>query len=1323
MHDSSIIPYTFTNMILGEAVLSAFLQVLFDRLASRELIDLFRRRDLDESLLNKLKLTLLTITAVLNDAEEKQMTNPLVNEWVVELKDAVYQAEDVLDLIATEALRCKVDSNFESMTRQVWNYTTSLFSFDSNIESKLEEVIHKLEYMAKQTKVLGLKEFASERKLPRRLSTSSLVDEARVYGREKDRDNIIKWLLSDAADSNDVSVITIVGLGGVGKTTLAQLVYNDCRVKNQFVLRGWVCISPEFDIIKVTKAILESVTGRTFVTGDLNQLQVRLKNKLAGKKFLIVLDNVWSENYSDWDVLRLPFKAGKKGSKIIVTTRNANVASIMRTVPNHYLEQLSFEDCWLLFAKHAFADENHSAHPRLKLIGKEIVKKCKGLPLAAKILGGLLRGKLDAKEWENVLCSEIRDLSDDNCEILSTLRLSYYYLPANLKRCFAYCSIFPKSYIFEKEKLVLLWMAEGFLQAEGRKTMEEVGDEYFHDLLSRSLFQQLHGDKELFVMHDLINDLAKSVSADFCFRVEEVHKQHDIVQNARHSSYIQQKYDGFKRFEVFNTVKHLRTFLPLNLSRDDVICYTTEKALNHLLQTLTNLRVLSLSCYKNIVLSDSISNLIYLRYLDLSHTTIKRLPESVTKLYNLQTLLLSFCYLTELPTEFGKLINLRHLDVRGSKLSKMPTHMKNLKGLQRLTNFVVGKNSGSRIRELRELSQLRGALSLSKLQHVVDATDALEASLKDKPYLDELVLEWDNNNDNPENDMDVLDKLQPNRCLKMLTVKCYGGAKFPNWIGDPSFSNLVFLSLSNCKNCNVLPPLGQLFFLKDLIIARMSGVKRVGSEFYGDSSSSAKTFQSLKTLRFEEMMEWEDWAFFNDDENLGFPCLEVLCLLKCPKLASSFPRLPSLRKLELEQCDEMLLTGVSSLKSLVSLTVISGLISLPEGFLQQLTTLRELTISHCSNLSTLCNHIGFECLSLLERFKVSSCPQLMALPLGLHQLTSLRMLQVDGCPSLISFPDMGLPSMVTHFIVEECEALQSLPGVTMPCRSSSAGCVLPTTLKEFRIMNCKNLLLFSEGMLFNNTSLQSLNVFGCHSVRSLSLGFPNLEYLDICGCVNLESLPEGLHNLTSLKSLTIMSCPLLRCFPNGGLPISNLTSLEITHCDDLESLPHRMCAIRSLQRLYISNCPQLISFPEGGLPSNLQSLDIINCHKLMPKSEWQLHKLSSLIHFEIAGCPNLESFPEDWLLPTSLSSLHIVDIPNLTSLPKALQYLTSLDKLEIGGCDKLLLLPEGGLPTSLSSLHIQHCPMLKDRCQKESGEDWNKIAHIPCITINYSLIS
>lgn len=426
--------------MVGGAFLSATLQVLFDRMASRPVIDFIRGQKLNDAPLKKLKLTLLAVNAVLNDAEDKQITNPAVKAWLDELNDAIYDAEDLLDEIATEASRSESEAETHTSVDQVRNFiSSSLDQFREGITSKIDKILERLEYIAKQKDVLELKN-ATGGRLFQKLPSSSLVEESGVYGRDDDKERIIQLLLSSC---DEIRVIPIVGMGGVGKTTLAQLVYNDDRLIRAFDLKAWVCVSEEFDVSRVTKTILEAVTSSASDIKDLSLLQVKLKERVIGKKFLLVLDDVWNEKYNDWDLLQNPFKSGAKGSTIIVTTRSENVASIMRTTPTHHLKQLLDEDCWSVFSKHAFYNANSITNPKLQAIGREIVKKCKGLPLAAKTLGGLLRSKVDVDEWDGVLKSNIWDFSDDESDILPALRLSYHYLPSQLKQCFAYCSIFP----------------------------------------------------------------------------------------------------------------------------------------------------------------------------------------------------------------------------------------------------------------------------------------------------------------------------------------------------------------------------------------------------------------------------------------------------------------------------------------------------------------------------------------------------------------------------------------------------------------------------------------------------------------------------------------------------------------------------------------------------------------------------------------------------------------------------------------------------------------------------------------------------------------
>ncbi|XP_028083150.1 putative disease resistance RPP13-like protein 1 [Camellia sinensis] len=212
----------------------------------------------------------------------------------------------------------------------------------------------------------------------------------------------------------------------------------------------------------------------------------------------------------------------------MVTTRNTDVALMLGTAKCHHLKQLSMDDCWSVFAQDAFENTIMEASANLVSIGRKIVEKYGGLHLAARTLGGLLRCKLRDDEWEDVLNSKMWELSDQESDILPALGLSYHHLPSHLKKCFAYCSILPKNCRFTEMNLVLLWMSEGFIQqpkGKGKKQMEDLGHEYFHELLSRSFFQpSTIGESSKFVMHDLIIDLAQFVAGKICFRLEDKSK-------------------------------------------------------------------------------------------------------------------------------------------------------------------------------------------------------------------------------------------------------------------------------------------------------------------------------------------------------------------------------------------------------------------------------------------------------------------------------------------------------------------------------------------------------------------------------------------------------------------------------------------------------------------------------------------------------------------------------------------------------------------------------------------------------------------------------
>lgn len=682
---------------------------------------------------------------------------------------------------------------------------------------------------------------------------------------------------------------------------------------------------------------------------NLNDAQEKLKQKISNIKFLLVLDDVWNEDYGKWDQLRTPFLVGAPGSVVIVTTRNEKVASTMGNVPIYHLNQLLDDDCLSILARHALQTRDFEEHPNFKIVAEKLVRKCKGLPLAAKAIGGLLRTKGTPNEWEDILNSKIWELPEQSTGILPALRLSYHHLPPRLKCLFAYCSIFPMDYVFDKYELVLLWMAEGFLQqSEGTKRMEEVGFKYFDELVSQSFFQRLSSSEEsLFVMHDLMNDLAQFVAEGICFRVEDEMKsneQYAEFGKARHISFIHQEYGIFNKLEDYYRVRGLRTFLPLPIHRVEDwqnFCLSS-RVVNELLPKLRCLRVLSLSCYSITQLSNSIGELKHLRYLNLSRTLITHLPESVSDLYNLR----NCSRLCKLPTRIGDLVNLRHLDIGDTeKLLEMPSRIGNLTSLQTLSKIILDKNNTLMVIELRGLSDLRGKLAIIGLHNVMNVQDAREANLLCKQRLEDLTLTWSSGFDDSRSETleyKVLEVLKPHTKLKKLKIVFYGGLEFPSWVCDSSFVDITHQTLGRCKRFATLPSLGHLPSLKELFIEGMVGVKSVGDELCGVDYPQVVAFQSLETLKFENMVGWEEWSctLANIGDHVGaFPRLYNLTVCDCPALVKiSLPSLRSLRVLNIRRCDEVVVRGIVSVAFLTTIEMegILGLSKLHEGVIRSL---------------------------------------------------------------------------------------------------------------------------------------------------------------------------------------------------------------------------------------------------------------------------------------------------------------------------------------------------------------------------------------------------
>ncbi|WMV56137.1 hypothetical protein MTR67_049522 [Solanum verrucosum] len=737
--------------------------------------------------------------------------------------------------------------------------------------------------------------------------------------------------------------------------------------------------------------------------------------------------------------------------------------------------------------------------------------------------------------------------------------------------------------------------------------MGGLGNQYFLELRSRSLFERVpnpsEGNREKFLMHDLINDLAQIASSKLCIRLEESQRS-DMLEKSRHLSYSMGKDGDFEKLTPLYKLEQLRTLLP---TCNGLYINPLSKRVQHnILPRLRSLRVLSLSHYMIKELPNELFiKLKLLRFLDLSRTMIEKLPNSICVLYNLETLLLSSCgYLEELPLQMEKLINLRHLDISNTCRLKMPLHLGKLKSLQVLVGakFLVGGRGGLRMEDLGEVHNLYGSLSVVELQNVVDRREAVKAKMREKNHVEKLSLRW----------------------------------------------SLVELSLSHCKDCDSLPALGQLPSLKILSIREMHGITEVTEEFYG-SSSSKKPFNCLEKLEFEDMPEWKQWHVLGIGE---FPKLEKLSIANCPKLMGKLPEnLCSLKELSISRCPELNLETPIQLPSLKRLEVIgspkvgvlfdegqlftsqlegmkkieglfisdcNSLTSLPFSILP--STLKTINISRCQKwkleasvgemfLGVLalvecdsitelvpgaCNLLVQSCHNLTSFFITTVteslyCDNLTKLKRLPQLLPSLEDLILCNCPEIESFPEGGLPFNLQLLQIWNCNKLVN---DRKEWRLQRLSC-----LTELRIYHdgSDNEIVGGENWELPS-SIQTLRIENLKTLSSQHLkSLTSLQYLDIYNLPQIQSLlEEGLHSSPSLQSLVISSCHQLQSV--APLP-SSLSQLIIDDCPNLKSLPPLPS---SLSELTITDCCNLKSLPVKGMLPSLSELSISKCPFLKP---------------------------------------------------------------------------------------------------------------------------
>ncbi|KAJ1695692.1 hypothetical protein LUZ63_012390 [Rhynchospora breviuscula] len=753
----------------------------------------------------KLHWKLLTVQAVIANAEKYCAAEPAIKEWLHAVKTAAYEAEDVLDELKYEALQKAVEAEVRAKRAkfsQPFHLSLCWFNFSKNeMGKKLKDVLEKIDVIVADISQFRFLETSGANSIVPRLQSHSHVNESTVIGRSEDLERIVSILILEQFRRENVEVLPIVGMGGLGKTTLAQLIYGDERVKNHFQLHLWVCVSDEFDVARIAKSIIDLAIGSDskLPMENMELIQRRLRDELLMKKFLLILDDVWNENRTKWEQLKLLLSCGAPGSMVIVTTRSKKAASVMGTRSAYVLQGLNEDHMWDIFRQRAFGMEVDE-EPQFVEIGKQLIKKCWGLPLVAKSVGGLMSNKKETWEWFVVLESDIWKEVVVESEIIPVLKLSYMNLPSYMKRCFAFCAIFPKDYEIQRDTLIQLWMSNGLIPTEERvREIEEKGLEIFNELAWKGFFQDVKTAciKEYYFlnnlhtvcrMHDIMHDLAKSVAGSECATMLNLDGQNNLSSDVLHLYACCMTQDIASLLQQFSFTRTiLSTAIDSEKGEDSAVLD---------LSFSSSFRALSLRDATICEIQMRPRNLKHLRYLDLSWCPILILPESLSTLYNLQTLNLSNCKLLRLlPQDMRYMQSLRHVNLDGcDALVSMPSGLGRLSSLQTLTMYIVDPDKGCGIEELKNLN-LGGRLELH-LGKVRNASGATQANMYSKKNLKKLLLAWSANGvpfveevfePNPDNAKAILQALEPHRGLDDLEIMHYGvaGAKDLTWKSLP----------------------------------------------------------------------------------------------------------------------------------------------------------------------------------------------------------------------------------------------------------------------------------------------------------------------------------------------------------------------------------------------------------------------------------------------------------------------------------------------------------------------------------------------------------
>ncbi|CAL9056579.1 disease resistance protein RPM1-like [Musa acuminata AAA Group] len=674
----------------------------------------------------------------------------------------------------------------------------------------------------------------------------------RIVGFEEDFDAVVGRLMNG---SPELSVLSLVGMGGVGKTTLVKKVFNHSDVRRHFDHLAWVYVSRSFRlgnlVNEVAKGLMQIPSTEIDALSE-RQLQELLLRTLKEKRFLLVLDDVWDRGV--WETIRLVLPINGHGNRVIITTRNSEVADSVVGARSctHVLRPLSHEESWELFCDKVFA-VSEPCPDELIEVAERIVRKCHGLPLAIAIVGGMmLRKGRSPLEWNHVLNNIYSDLIGNEVEVQGPLFLSYKDLPYPLKSCFLLCSIFPQDWNIPRKKLIRLWIAEGLIKDVERERVEDVAEKYLMELINRNMFQisiiSSSGRVKACRIHHLLHQLSISISRAQNFSAVYEDQQAVIPSRASRISLQKSSYDALqnKGWEKLRSLFMFGIFDSLHISE-------------RMLKNLRLLRVLDLENASLVELPGEVGNLFHLRYFSVRGTRLEKLPVSLKNLCNLQILDIRRTQLRKLSFEIKRLKNLRHLEMRQDEKSiKVPLGLSRMQYLQVVTGVQADCTFVHEVGKLTELRKLAvGDLRAEDAAVLCSSINNMAGLLSLSIFSIDVSTAID------------LEKLNPSSLQKLHIAGRL--ERLPHWFSGISNLTKLRLGLSGlfADPFEVLQQLPNLVFLQ-LYEAYQGKVLRCAN----------RGFIKLKILILTDLKELEEWEV----EDGAMRCIQEMWIMSCSKL-------------------------------------------------------------------------------------------------------------------------------------------------------------------------------------------------------------------------------------------------------------------------------------------------------------------------------------------------------------------------------------------------------------------------------------------------------